>query len=119
MKLKKDESEKHEFRNYKIEFDGDEPMDVNAVQASLIIRDVLINLDVPFNEIKIKQFVEFVFESKRGDVSVQFVGEEPEYWYAEADLKNKMVEVGVGKFVMRIPLTTILYWFTKDHKDNR
>lgn len=114
-----DEKERHEFRNYKIEFDGDEPIDISAIQASLIIRDVLINLDVPFNEIKINQFVEYVFESERGDVSVQFVGEEPEYWYAEADIQNKMVEVGVGKFVMRIPLMTILSWFTKDQKDNR
>ena len=114
-----EDSYKHEFRDYKIEFDSEEPVDVNAIQAALIIRDVLINLDVPFKEIKIKQFIDFVFESSKGDVSVQFIGEEPDYWYAEADVKAKVVEIGINKIRMRIPLTTILMWFSQEKEDMR
>jgi len=110
------ESVRQEIRDYKIEFDGEDPVDVNAIQAAMIIRDVLVNLDVPFKEIKIKQFIDFVFESSRGDVSVVFVGKEPDYWYAEADVKAKVVEVGINNTRMRIPLMTILMWFSKDEK---
>ncbi len=111
-----DESVKHEIRNYKVEFDGADPADVNAIQAALIIRDVLFNLDVHFKEIKIKQVIDFVFESSKGDVSVVFVGKEPDYWYAEADVKAKVVEIGIDNIRMRIPLMTILMWFSNDEK---
>ena len=111
-----EDSRRTEFRDYKITIDGEDPADVNAVQAALIIRDVLVNLDVPFKEIQIEQFVQFVFESTKGDVSVEFIGKEPDYWYAEADIKNKIVEVGIDNFKMRIPLMTILFWFSKDEK---
>ena len=114
-----EDSYKHEFRDYKIEFDGEDPVDVPAIQAAMIIRDVLINLDVPFKEIKIKQFIDFVFESSKGDVSVQFIGEEPDYWYAEADVQAKVVEIGINKIRMRIPLMTILMWFSQEKADMR
>lgn len=113
-----EESFRNEIRDYQIEFDGEEPADVNAIQAAMLIRDVLITLDVPFKEIKVKQIINYVFEATKGDVSVEFVGEEPEYWYAEADIKEKVVEIGIDKHRMRIPLTTILFWFSKEEKDN-
>ena len=114
-----EDSNRQEIRDYKIEFDGEDPVDVNAIQAALIIRDVLINLDVPFKEIKIKQFIDFVFESSKGDVSVQFIGEEPDYWYAEADVQAKVVEIGINNTRMRIPLTTILMWFSQEKENMR
>ena len=111
-----DESVRQEIRDYKVEFDGEEPVDVNAIQAALIIRDVLVTLDVPFKQIMIKQIIDYVFEASKGDVSVVFVGKEPDYWYAEADLKAKVVEIGINNTRMRIPLMTILMWFSKDEK---
>ena len=107
---------KTEIRDYRIDFDGEEPVDVNAMQAAFIIKEVLIALDVPFKKINIEQFVKYVFEVERGGVTVQFIGEEPEYWYAEADIEEKMVDVGMGDHRMRIPLATILYWFSKEEK---
>ncbi len=112
------ESFRTEIRDYQVEFDGEEPADVNSIQAAMLIRDVLVTLDVPFKEITVKQIIKYVFEATKGDVSVEFVGEEPEYWYAEADVKEKVVEVGIDDHRMRIPLMTILYWFSKEEKDD-
>jgi len=113
-----EESFRKEIREYQIEFDGEDPTDVNAIQAAMLIRDVLMTLDVPFNEIKVRQIVKYVFEATKGDVSVEFVGEEPENWYAEADIKEKVVEIGIDNYRMRIPLMTILFWFSKENKDD-
>ena len=107
-----------EIRDYEVEFDGEKPADVNSIQAAMLIRDILITLDVPFKEIKIKQIVKYVFEATKGDVAVEFVGEEPEYWYAEADVKEKVVEIGINDHKMRIPLMTILFWFSKEETDD-
>lgn len=112
------ESFRNEIRDYQVEFDGEAPADVNAIQAAMLIRDVLITLDVPFKEIKVKQIVKYVFEATKGDVSVEFVGKEPEYWYAEADIREKVVEIGINDHRMRIPLMTILFWFSKEEKED-
>ena len=116
--MAEEDSFRTEIRDYQVEFDGEEPADVNSIQAAMLIRDVLVTLDVPFKEITVKQIIKYVFEATKGDVSVEFVGEEPEYWYAEADVKEKVVEVGIDDHRMRIPLMTILYWFSKEEKDD-
>jgi len=116
--MDEEESDRTEIRDYQVEFDGEEPADVNAIQAAMLIRDVLITLDVPFKEIKVKQIVKDVFEVTKGDVSVEFEGEEPKYWYAEADIREKVVEIGINDYIMRIPLMTILFWFSKEEKED-
>ena len=35
----------------------------------------------------------------------------PEKWYAEGDMINRVVEVGLNEHSIRIPLNTILDWF--------
>ncbi|MBA7490012.1 hypothetical protein ES702_00546 [subsurface metagenome] len=116
--MAEEDSFRTEIRDYQVEFDGEEPADVNSIQAAMLIRDVLVTLDVPFKEITVKQIVKYVFEATKGDVTVEFVGEEPEYWYAEADIREKVVEVGIDNHRMRIPLMTILMWFSKEEKED-
>lgn len=116
--MKNGESFRTEIHDYEVEFDGAEPMDANGVQAAMLIRDILVTLDVPFKEIKVKKIIKYVFEATKGDIAVEFVGEEPEYWYAEADIREKVVEVGINDHRMRIPLMTILYWFSKEETED-
>ena len=116
--MDEEESDRTEIRDYQVEFDGEDPADVNAIQAAMLIRDILITLDVPFKEIKVKQIINYVFEATKGDVSVEFVGEKPEYWYAEADIREKLVEIGINDYIMRIPLMTILFWFSKEEQED-
>lgn len=108
---------KTEIKDYRIEFDGDEPVDVNDLQAAMIIKEVLYALDVD-KKVSVEQFVKYTFEASKGGIDVEFVGEEPDYWYAEADIRGKVVEVGMGDHRMRIPLATILFWFSKEEKED-
>lgn len=110
---------RHEVKDYRIEFDGDKPVDVNDLQAAMIIKQVLYALDVDFDEIKVKQFIKHVYEATEGGTTTEFIGEEPENWYVEADLRERMLEVGIDDCRMRIPLATILAWFAKGREDMR
>ena len=111
-------SNRKEIIDYKIEFDDEKVVDVPDLQAIMIIRTVLDALDIDFKQIKISPEVKYTFELEKNGVTVEFVGDEPEYWYVEADLINKIVEVGIDNYRMRIPLTTILYWFSKEEKED-
>lgn len=42
---------------------------------------------------------------------------EPKGWYAEGDLINQVVEVGLGEFSIRIPRETIDDWFKKEEAE--
>ena len=44
---------------------------------------------------------------------VEFPRGEPMYWYGEYDVEAKMLEVRLGKFIIRIPQETVLSWFMK------
>lgn len=111
--------EKTEIRDYQVEFDGEEPVDVNALQAALIIQNTLDILGVSFDEIKIKQFIKYTVEITKEGTTTEFPRGEPKYWYVEADLEEKMLEVGVDDYVLRIPLFTILKWFSTNKDDER
>lgn len=111
--------EKTEIRDYQIEFDGEEPVDINALQATLIIRNILDILDVSFDEINIKQFIKYTVEITKEGTTTEFPRGEPDYWYIEADLREKMLEVGVDDYVLRIPLFTILKWFATNQVDEK
>ncbi len=107
------------IRDYEITFSEEKEVDVPDLQASLIIRSVLDALDISFNEINIKSIIKGSFEVKNEEMTVTFIGEEPEYWFAEADIENKMIEIGINDHRMKIPLFTILKWFSTTQKDER
>ena len=45
---------------------------------------------------------------------------EPMYWYGESPVEAKMLEVRLGKFIIRIPQETVLSWFMKgEHNDKK
>ena len=109
---------KQELWNYDIEFDGDEPADINTVQAACLIRDILFTLEVPSDKVTITKTITGVYEFEEGGCSIVFMGEEPEYWHAEADLEKKTVDIQIDQYKMTIPLTTILMWFKSTEKSN-
>jgi len=43
--------------------------------------------------------------------AVEFPRGEPMYWYGEYDVEAKMLEVRLGKFIVRIPQEKVLSWF--------
>jgi len=43
--------------------------------------------------------------------SVEFPRGEPVYWYGEYDVEAKILEVRLGKFIIRIPQEMVLSWF--------
>ena len=111
--------EKKEIYDYIIEFDGEKAVDVNDLQAALIIRNVLWALDVDFDKINIERIIKYTFECQEGELTIDFPNGEPDYWYAEADINEKMLDVGIDDYSMRIPLFTILKWFSANKEDNR
>jgi len=104
---------KGEIRDYEVEFDSEKPVDVNDLQAALIIREVLDALEVDHDKIHLKKKTLFSYEVEKGGVVCEFPRGEPEYWHAEFDVEAKVVEVGMNDHVIRIPMATVLYWFSK------
>lgn len=41
---------------------------------------------------------------------IEFHLEEPDYWYAEFDVENKVLDICLGEHVIRIPQETVLSW---------
>ena len=50
---------------------------------------------------------------------IEFPKGEPEYWYGEFDVKNKMLEVRLDDFIVRIPQETVLSWFMHTEYNSR
>jgi len=50
---------------------------------------------------------------------VEFPKGEPDYWYGEYDIEAKMLEVRLGKFIVRIPQETVLFWFMHTEYNSR
>jgi len=45
---------------------------------------------------------------------VEFPKGEPEHWYAEYDVKEKVLEVCLGEYAIRIPQETVMHWFMQE-----
>ena len=41
---------------------------------------------------------------------IEFHLEEPDYWYAEFDVENKILDICLGQHVIRIPQEIVLSW---------
>ena len=50
--------------------------------------------------------------------SVEFPNGEPDYWYGEYDVEAKILEVRLGKFIIRIPQEMVLSWFMINEYQN-
>ena len=105
--------------DYEISFDGENPVDVDDLKAAIIIKGVLSALDIDFEEIVCKRVTTHTYSVTTEEVAVEFVGDVPEYWYAEFGLEEKTVEIRMDDHVMRIPMLTLLRWFesAKDKGD--
>ena len=105
--------------DYEIEFDGENPVDVDDLRAAIIIKGVLTALDVDFKEITCKRITTHTYSVSKEKVTVEFVGDVPEYWYTEFDVEAKAVEIAMNGHRMRIPMVTLLRWFeeAKDKGD--
>ena len=44
----------------------------------------------------------------------EFPKGEPEHWYAEYDVKGKVLEVRLGKYAIRIPQEIVMHWFMQE-----
>lgn len=111
-------SDRVEIRDYEIEFSGEKEVDVPDIQATLIIKAVLDALNISFEEINIKSKIKYVFSyEETNEIGLEFPRGEPKYYYAEADIRKKMVEVGIDDYVIRIPLNRILFWFAQEQEE--
>ncbi len=84
---------------------------MDDLKAAIIIKGVLSALDIDFEEIVCKRITTHTFSVTTEEVAVEFVGDVPEYWYAEFGVKEKAVEIRMDDHVMRIPMLTLLRWF--------
>ena len=126
MKRVKDKHKKGELKevtgdiyDYEITFDGEDPVDVDDLKAAIIIKGVLTALDVDFEKITCKRVTTHTYSVSNEEVTVEFVGDVPEYWYTEFDVEAKAVEIAMNGHKMRVPMVTLLRWFeeAKDKGD--
>jgi len=51
---------------------------------------------------------------------IEFHLEEPDYWYAEFDVENKILDICLGEHAMRIPQEIVLSWMMLgDYNENK
>jgi len=50
---------------------------------------------------------------------LEFPNGEPDYWYVEYGVKEKILEIRLGPHTMKIPQETVLHWFMQEEYNNR